>query len=180
MSKSPVLKAMCGSNFLEGTTRKIKLLDDDKLSVAYLIEFLYSGGLNFEAEGLHQPSNAKKLASIYIIADKYQVPGLKNAIVRDLPKKHLPRNYLFQLAEAIYENTPDSDLCFRLYFRRELERMIVDTGLFKHQIEVRLTEIITQGGDIAKEVFLVQRKVAQRCFATVVQLDHQIAHSDTS
>lgn len=113
---------MCEGDFKEAHERRITLPDDDPIDVGILVEYLYTN--NFWAKGNPQAGVSKhdsavKLAHLYILADKYDLEGMKDVVIAKIYQHtdiKAPQDWL-TVAEIIYAGTPDTDTKFPRYLR---------------------------------------------------------------
>ena len=133
---------MCSSpHFRESTTKEIHLPEDDTKTISALLEFLYSGDWNYygwenvetikvEAGKLDK---ARKIlyhwVEMYVIADKYQLTSLKDAVAlkfKILSTGVLPLSRTLHTKEMIktmkhlYSRVPHVDPSLREFFRKEM------------------------------------------------------------
>ena len=114
---------MCDSEgpFLESKSHRIKLPEDEASDFGLLLEYLYGGDLPTSSilEIGGNVELADRLAKIYILADKYQLPLLKNYIVTTLQSlsTFLLKNPLtfFTTCHMIYHNIHGSQSDAMLY-----------------------------------------------------------------
>ncbi|KAL8908327.1 MAG: hypothetical protein Q9207_000855 [Kuettlingeria erythrocarpa] len=122
LKQSRVLGRMCEGDFKEAHERRITLPDDDPIDVGILVEYLYmkhfSTGENPGGDVSKQDS-ALRLAHLYILADKYDLDGMKDVVVKkihDCTDIDVPDDWL-AIAEIIYAATPETDCKFPKYLR---------------------------------------------------------------
>ena len=80
LCRSPVLAAMCSTQFIEGTTRIIRLPEDDPDGIVDLLKWLYDRALFTRKVPETEHSDrekAEKLLDAYVLADKYAVMDLQ-------------------------------------------------------------------------------------------------------
>ena len=160
LSESPVFKAMCAGPFRESEIRLIELPDDDPLSFAILLETFYRCCGSQEAfkqlchdivpDDEHRPA---RLADVYIMADKYQVPQVQPFIVDLLKDLDLLTNNpltFFTIAQTIYRNVPSVQGPFPVYFRETARAVTVD--LDGATID-KVYELIHGGGSLAMDLY---------------------------
>ncbi|KAK7511755.1 BTB/POZ protein [Phyllosticta citriasiana] len=113
---SEVLEKACASIFREANTGVIEISHDDSKTVEFMMNWMYSGNISPAFK------TAKPLifhVRIYVAADFYQVPSLKEAAAQSLcdqlPKRKLPpADEEFPAAiELIYSSTPSSERLIR-------------------------------------------------------------------
>ncbi|KAL9117579.1 MAG: hypothetical protein Q9187_005883 [Circinaria calcarea] len=159
LSKSPVLARMCSGGFQESVSCAIQLLEDQPEIFGYVLEFLYMRSDGLFTEGHDGSELAKKLADIYVMAEKYQIDSLKQTVIEmlsSIPELQQKPILFFRLARKIYQWLPDSDLNFRRFYRQHAAstlRMIDQDGLDY------VRAIVNEGGTLATDTFDVQRAV---------------------
>jgi len=165
LSRSPVLEAMCSANFKEGTERRINLSEDSEEDVKVLLEYLYSSKMATIPKNQRGDEYSHFLARMYILGDKYQLPGLKEKAFNKL-KPLTAKNsaeVFFEVVKKIYDNTPDSDEYFRPFFRLFMHR-------FGNRVEnKRVQDLIVQGGQLALDIYLAQGKKAASLPAKIAE-----------
>lgn len=138
LSKSPVLERFCRGGFLETTTERIELKDDDSEIFDKVLSYLYRGDyepfmLQLDmVSGIDTPyadheasrettdlvnKYAMDSAMVYIMADKYQLDGLKKVAVAKMELlQPIEYEVFFALSSLVYAAVPESDQLFRNYF----------------------------------------------------------------
>lgn len=81
---SPVLACMTTSSFSEGVSKQITLPESDADSFGRIIEHLYCNNDAAFAVDLLDLDRAEKLADMYGLAEKYQLPGLQKLVIHKL------------------------------------------------------------------------------------------------
>lgn len=151
---------------MESVTRQIYLPDDNVTDFGLVLEYLYTG--DFPFEGSIDLKLEDQLAEVYILADKYQLPLLKELVIAKLRSSMssnvttAARSLTFlTIAHKIYHGTlgSESDEVFYQFFAdtaiSALEK--VDTNKL-HVVE----EMIDDGGRFATDVFALQLCKMQR------------------
>lgn len=167
LEKSPVFKAMCKGPFQESQELLIRLPEDDYDEVAWLIQYLYSGVLDLGSldmsacPGTYASHRRKNnvVAGLYLLADKYQVEGLKIVAAGRLIELFWEHDSchafqcLIDVARLIYGKTGPSDQVFRKQFRAAM------TKSFKagNALSEVMRGILLAGGEIAVDIFEAQR-----------------------
>ncbi|KAL9118227.1 MAG: hypothetical protein Q9187_005230, partial [Circinaria calcarea] len=157
LSQSPVLACMCSGPFQESLNQLISLPDDDAANFGLLLEFLYQDNL---PDLIVSGSNAyiETLADIYILADKYQLQTLKEAVISQLRSwdglYDTPMDF-FTMAHRIYHDISHSvsDKSLHDYF---LEQARLKLPLLTSYGVGYLEELLDRGGRFATDVFKVQ------------------------
>lgn len=75
---------MAASSFSEGVSKQITLPEDDADSFGRIIKHLYGNNDAAFAVDLLVLYGAEKLAEMYCLAEKYQLPGLQELVIRKL------------------------------------------------------------------------------------------------
>ena len=127
LSQSPILARFCNALFKETVERVIELPEDDPEDFAQLLEYLYSGDYEMKNNATAEViplETALKLARVYILADKYQLPGLQKEVVWKMGRwwPHSCSDF-FTMASLVYQNTPDSDRPFKDFLARRDEEI---------------------------------------------------------
>lgn len=161
LSQSPVFEKMCSGQFQESHTCEIKLPEDNPEVIRAFIQYLYTGNvLDFGslASG-HGPKGAGlQLAGLYMTAEKYQMPNLKDLVLWKLgslldPTKH-PEEFLF-IARLMYENIPDSDSGWRSLFK-DCAMCLLKPSLMSKCVRTVFDHYLHQGG--AQAVDMMEAK----------------------
>ncbi|MCJ1262624.1 hypothetical protein MMC22_002494 [Lobaria immixta] len=148
---------MCNGSFREGLKHHIELPDDDIHVFGYMLEYLYRGVFR----GFETPNQDLKtvmLADLYIMAEKYQLQGLKTLLVTplealfDCPGKAEGIVCFFDAARKIYENIPDSEALFPDCFKKTV-MYIVRFRDEQPYIEEQIKLCISDGGKLARDAF---------------------------
>ena len=187
LSLSPVFGAMCKSRFTEGQTQKIMLPEDDPVIIRRILDYFYSRRYDVESET--SAERITEFASLFIYADKYQLPHLQKIIIDDLfPMIIDLRKYQYEFyaeARRVYDNTAGAaHEAFRSWFRDQLgsflrEGLDPDIGSgqaaedgSKKQV---LAEVITAGGDFALDFHAVLYMSAYTEQLTVVSVRKELS-----
>ena len=163
LARSPVLKSMCSEQFQEGQARVIKFPSENKRPFSCLISFLYSDDFIFNFSAESTDTEIQDLADVYVLADKYQVSGLKRRFIEHFLESRYPGS-LLRTARIILDNVPDSDMAFRLFLEKRLQPMLISAAFIEispfssddRGQEITLSSIVHQGGKIAGEIFGAQ------------------------
>ena len=109
-SVSPYFEAALTTGFKEATARTVSLPEDDIESFERFVQWLYSGVYALSVFKTREMADKRylQLAELYILADKFQVPKLKNDIIDKVNTTH--KAYLPPLSAIshVYKNTPTS------------------------------------------------------------------------
>lgn len=163
LKQSKILGRMCEGDFKEAYERRITLPDDDPIDVGILIEYLYmktfwtSGNPDCDVS---KQDSAVRLAHLYLLADKYDLEGMKDVITKKIYHHtdiNVPEDWL-AVAEIIYTATPDND---RRY-PETLRRLVVRFMLNKCKEEKNgwtgaLLDWTAKGGRLAVDISLGHR-----------------------
>lgn len=149
---------MTKSSFSEGITKQINLPEDDADQFGRLIKYLYGNHLDaFNFDLSENSVQVHKLADMYALAEKYQLPDMQIDITHILEMMHIDWSTFFQTACHICQHTRDSDEIFRNYFTREAAKHLrSDPEDEKLQ---DLSEMVEYGGSFAGMAFQVLAKV---------------------
>lgn len=158
---SPVLACMCQPNFLEGVTKEIVLPEDDPDSIGRIIHHLYGNSravFSFDSMGL---AAADRLADMYSLAEKYQLPKLKTAIISTLKETSLKNDRVafFEIASQICCMTNEKDSDFHAYF--ESQALLHLPYLVGEQLD-KVAETMSQGGVFASKMFRFQASLLRK------------------
>lgn len=174
IAKSPVLARMCQTPMAEAKTRIIKIPDDEPSIFGRVLEYLYcadyspwteaplvSDGCTLKARlsavgGIVPDRDSELLASIYIMADKYQLKQLQELTISKIKLLHtLSDDAYYSMVQKVYDAIPSSDVRFRQYFMESagprLKRLQAP-GL------VKVLDKIEAGGPLARDYFEAQHK----------------------
>ena len=161
LEESPVLKRMINGKFAESISKEVSLPEDDEDAFGRIIEYLYGDSTNaFAFRGLDGSETLKKLAGIYIIADKYQLARVQEVVISALKKvSKVDMIAFFKTGCHIFQNIPDSDKLFSTYFKTE-------AGIYLKNATTtdihKIAELAESGGSFAKAVFQVQAELYQK------------------
>lgn len=131
--------------------KHIDLPEDGADEVGRLLEYLYArdyGSTDSEKDIL-----VDELASMYILAEKYQLEHLKTLTVCKIQDKNPIPETFFTVGHRIYENTPESDQTFKKYSLDKAPTCIAYMG--KSGAD-RVRELMLPGGLFAADVFQAQ------------------------
>ncbi|KAI9879324.1 MAG: hypothetical protein M1830_008845 [Pleopsidium flavum] len=172
LSQSPVLARFCQPGFRESEVMHIDLPEDDPDVFGRLLEYLYPR--DYSTTFTRAYDLADELASIYILAEKYQLKHLQSLTVQKLKNvnalSRTPRAF-FAISQHIYANTPDSEPFFRKYFLEEAPGCIEAMGTDGAN---EISELIILGGSFAVDVFEAQRQALAMVQATQKQFGETI------
>lgn len=161
LAQSPVLVCMTKSSFSEGVTKKINLPEDNADQFGRLIKYLYGNhedALDFDS--FKDSIKVDKLADLYALAEKYQLPDMQVDITEMLETLRLLSiswTTFFQTAHRICQSTRDSDEIFGKYFTRQAAKHL-RSSLEDKKLE-ELSEAVESGGSFARMAFEVLAKV---------------------
>ncbi|KAL8712550.1 MAG: hypothetical protein Q9225_006919 [Loekoesia sp. 1 TL-2023] len=122
LKHSTVLGRMCDGHFKEAHERHIVLPEDDPTDVGILVEYLYTR--DFWVNGNPQANVSKqesaiKLAHVYLLADKYNLDGMKVVTTKKIAgyTNIAAVDDWLAVAEIIYAATPESDYVYPKFLR---------------------------------------------------------------
>ena len=122
LAKSPVLARMTTGGFSESITKEIILPEDDEDAFGRIIEFLYDNEHDaFDFSSLNESESIAKLANMFALADKYDLPNLQKTIITKLEDVKLMKKKpmtIFNTAYQIDQNSGDSYGFFRSFFAK--------------------------------------------------------------
>lgn len=156
LNLSPVLACMTTSFFSEGITKEIALPEDDSDSFGRVIEHLYGNNDAALNVDLLDSDGTEKLADLYGLAEKYQLPGLKHLVVQKLEQLDslkVNRMTFFHMAHKICQSTRESDEIFVPYFTHQALIHLASMSITESQ---ELSEIVHSGGLFAKAICQLQ------------------------
>ena len=174
---------MCQGPFQESVTGHIDLPEDCVQDIACLLEYLYTENLmiSIPRYGGDMTAFANKMADIYVMADKYQVPSLKNMVVNELTLASglsATSSHWFQMAHRIYNNTSGSgsDEKFRNYFTDRARRVM---RYLEDDVLKTLDDLLEDGGKFAVDVSKAQRQDHQREMSDHVKTQQKLTNTET-
>ena len=157
LSQSPVFERMCNGSFKEGVEQQIELPDDDANIFGCMLEYMYRGVFH-DFETPTPDVRAAMLADLYILAEKYQLKGLKKLLITPLAtifdgdSNDECIGCFFDAARTIYENTPDSEVLFPKCFKKKVMQMLG----YRNQLpcmEAQVKLCISAGDKLARDTF---------------------------
>lgn len=162
LNLSPVFACMTTSFFSESITKEIALPEDDVDSLGRIIEHLYGNNdAAFEVDRL-EFDGARKLADLYGLAEKYQLPDLQDLVIQKLKQLDLlkeDRMTFFHIARQICQMTRDSDKIFVPYF--EHQAAIHMRSMSEQEFE-GLSELVCSGGNFARMIYQLQTTIYRK------------------
>ncbi|KAL9118181.1 MAG: hypothetical protein Q9187_005276 [Circinaria calcarea] len=160
--QSPVLLAMCEGQFQEAVTHNIALDDDNPADFSLMLEYLYTG--DFPFEGSENLELEHQLADIYILADKYQLPLLKDLVIAKLSSStsfyvgsKANRTAFFAIAYKIYNGTTDSETN-RVFYNFFAKFAVPVLQKLKRDEVQAVQDLLIDGGRFAGDMFAVQMR----------------------
>lgn len=165
-----MLAVRCKSGFKESDIKHIDLPEDNVDVVGRLLEYLYTG--DYGSSSIATNDFANELASMYIIAEKYQVEQLKTLIIKKLQTVDwlsTPPATFFLVSQRIYAGTPDSDVPFREFFAKEAPLRTVTIGSVGFD---DVFGVMSLGGSFAADCFKAQHRALVNAKARY-KLSHQ-------
>lgn len=176
LSQSPVFERMCNGSFKENVEKQIELPDDDENIFECMLEYMYRGVFH-GVETPTQSVRAAMMADLYIMAEKYQLSGLKEllipplaSILDDTSNSECIEGF-FHAACKIYENTPDSEVLFPDSYKKRVAQILGDRNQNPY-IESHIKRCIFDGGKLAQDTFdaslsskdEIIDKICSRCY----------------
>lgn len=158
---------MCQGGFLESSTKRIELKEDDPEVFSIVLTYLYRGDYeplfplgSVPVCKIRSPENLKsrrdkhamESALVYIMADKYQIEELKIAAVQKL-KNLQPLSFqaFLALSLQVYRSLPESDLHFRGFFAKVAPCQLTGAA------EDIIRPYIKEGGLLAEDMLFALR-----------------------
>ena len=194
---------MCKGHFLEAQTGEVELPEDSPKLFGILLEFLYTAYLpSLLIKSSYPPpappyrlftdrepwfdvkeaaALADRLADLYILADKYQVQDLKEAVVKKL---HIffygeknPKEF-FKLTHKIYQNVCASNYSgdnqdFLVYFSKYAVSMALALSLTPQHRDT-LDKVMNDGGEYATDMVGLFIKKSKEDAETIRKLNERI------
>lgn len=153
---SPVLACMTTSSFSEGITKEIAFPEDDADGFGRILEHLY--GNNDAAFDVCELGfdGAEKLADVYGLAEKYQLPNVQDRVIRELKQLDelkLNQKLFFRIARQICQVTRESDANFDSYFAQQAAIHL--KSMSKQEVD-ELSKLLCSGGSFASKIFQIQ------------------------
>ena len=159
LNLSRVLSCMTNGSFSESVKKEIVLPEDDADSVGRILEHLYGNNDAAFDINLLDFEGAEKLADMYGLADKYQLPDFQERVIRKLKQLDVLREdrmAFFHIARKIWENTRESDDIFGSYFA---EQAAVHLKSMSEEEIAELSNMIHSGKSFAMKTFQVQADI---------------------
>ncbi|KAL8649349.1 MAG: hypothetical protein Q9210_004458 [Variospora velana] len=158
LKKSPVFAAMCKGQFKEAHERRITLPVDNPQDVAAIVEYMYMDNFttigNPNAGSDHQTC-ALQLASLYMVAEYYQIDPLKALIVKKFKTcttKSTPAQWL-AVAALIYPSLRSTDDIYPAYMRSLIIDCLNASGNPPDPaVMEELEQCVQQGGRLAVDI----------------------------
>ena len=148
---------MTSGSFLESRTKEIVLPEDDADNFGRIVEHLYGNNVAaLEMNNLRDFEWAKKLAELYGLAEKYQLPDFQDGVIQKLKQLDMlkkDRMAFFHIASKICESTRDLDQIFDPYFA---EQAAIHLESMSSEETQALSEMLFSGGSFAKKIYHFQ------------------------
>lgn len=142
---------MTAGGFSESITKEIILPDDDEGLIGRIIELLYGNDDNAFFFGSDpQTEIVEKLAGMYVLGDKYQLPEIQQSICRQLSANELMASnglHFFDTAFGIIQNIQESDETFCCYYKWQARQHL--KSMESDEFDV-LADAMKEGGNFAK------------------------------
>lgn len=143
-------------SFSEGISKEIALPEDNVDSVGRIIEHLYrNNDAAFDVDLLYL-DGAEKLVDMYGLAEKYQLLGLQELIIRKLKQIDLlkeNRMTFFHIARQISQLTRESDEIFLDYFSDQGAIYMVSMSAQEYQ---ELSKMVYSGRLFSRAIYKIQ------------------------
>ena len=145
---------------MESVTRRIHLPEDNITHFGLVLEYLYTG--DFPFEGSDDLDLEDQLAEVYILADKYQLPLLKELVIAKLHSSTssnvttAARSLAFlTIAHKIYHGTLESETneVFYNFFANTALSALEELDINKLDL---VQGMIDDGGRFATDIFALQ------------------------
>lgn len=152
---------MTTSSFSEGLSKQITLPADDADSFGRIIEHLYGNNDAAFDVSLLDSDGAEKLADMYGLAEKYQLPTFQDLVIRKLKRLELlEENHMafFRIARQISQLTRESDNIFMKYFVEQAAAHMVAMSVQEY---MELSELAYAGGHFARIICKIQAALYQ-------------------
>ncbi|KAL8942332.1 MAG: hypothetical protein Q9216_001714 [Gyalolechia sp. 2 TL-2023] len=122
LKQSTVLARMCDGGFKETQERHIVLPEDDPINIGILVQYLYTHDFWIHGNpqtGESKQDSAMRLASLYVLGDKYDLEDMKAIITKKIAKYTAIAAHAdwLEVAEVIYVATPDADTIYPRFLR---------------------------------------------------------------
>lgn len=156
---SPVLACMTTSSFSEGLAKQITLPEDDADNFGRIIEHLYGNNDAAFTVDLLNLNGAEKLADMYGLAEKYQLPAFKDLVIRKLKQTNfLKENRIafFRIMRQITLLVRESDYIFKNYLVEQARTHLILMSIEEY---TALSEMVYSGGEFARIIFKIQGNV---------------------
>lgn len=156
---SPVLACMTTSSFSEGVSKQITLPEDDADNFGRIIEHLYGNNDAAFDVNLLDLDGAEKLADMYGLAEKYQLPTFQDLVIRKLKQLDLlkeNRMAFFRIVRQISQLTRESDNIFMRYFVDQAAEHMVSMSVQEY---MELSEMAYSGGHFARIICKIQAAI---------------------
>ena len=168
LEKSPVIKAILSNALKDREPYTIELPYDNYDLVDCLLQYLYFGDFDYNyrfltcLETLMDNKSASFGAQLYVLAQRYEVPVLQEAVSRILVlpcRNKLLAPTIFESAQYIYANTPQSDIIFREHFTSAMLRTFKELGTTNLGVlAAEISAAMMDGGQVAVDIFKVHRQ----------------------
>lgn len=132
--RSAFFRAALTGTFKEATEGTVTLQEDSPKVFEVFVSWLYTGKLENTVDEIPTPCSFKRLAELYIFADRYDVPILRNDAI-DALVKHSQENLQISTSifRMVYDATPPKDPLRRLL----VDIMTLDTDIHESVVAYR-------------------------------------------
>ena len=165
---------MCNGKFLEGHTKIINL-EEDVETFRFLLEYLQNSEHVIPESMKASGQYPEKLASLYVLANKYGVEALENTIVDAFIGYYFERDFIgkrgvdlsirfLDIGLTVYESVPGIGDVFKMWFRGMITHVLKDaTG----EVMDRVFEVVYEDPDLAVDVTRALAEIWKAEAATV-------------
>lgn len=160
---SPVLACMTSGSFAESVTKEIVLPDDDVDCFGRLLEHLYGkDDAAFDFDLSADKEGPETMATVYELAEKYQLSNLKNHIQKMLGSKSFAPLDFFHCTYEISQKISDSDDTFDSFFKKiaPSRLQLLDGSGFS-----KLADLCGTGGEFAALIVELQGQLLLKMLA---------------
>lgn len=159
LCQSPILRRTCIGLFMGRKDHEIILPFDNAETFQEMLVYLHLG--SYYPKNKEWRKTSIELASVYIMAAKYELVGLKRIVVQyfaDYQFHMVHPGILFKCAQIIYNATPDKDELFAEFFRDKVQIMFALEPPFSlcERDKQTILKLVSGGGKLAVDIFRAQ------------------------
>ena len=179
LSKSPKLKVQCNDErYLEASSKKIELLDQDPATFALLLEYLYTGDYWPKlGEAFPEPKTQESRfaqvqlhAKLYTMAGYNQLWDLQKLAVEKIKDLFVAVDDFLPISQYIYNNNQGAGP-YREYFRY---RIVYCHIAFPEDVKEWTKKRIAEGGELAEDLYLTQCEELEKKEVMIKRLEEVI------